>query len=440
MQQSDQIIYFAQGWANERQRIGISQPDRRYHFYAIGRTGTGKSTLLFSKIVQDLNAGNGLALIDPHGDLALRALSFVPRRRQNDCVYINPADVDYPIGLNLLDNVSQDERHVVAAQLVSIFKKFWSDSWGPRMEHVLRNALLALLETPGTTLLALMRLLADASYRKRVVANVTDPVVRYFWLTEFASYPDRLLPEIVSPIQNKIGAYFASEPLRNMLSQKKSTVDFERLVNRQGILIANLAKGRIGEAAANLLGSFLVAKLQFTAMARAEIPENLRRDFYLYVDEFQNFTTESFADILAEARKYRLNLILAHQYLAQLSETVRDAVLANVGTLVIFRVGPHDAQILSKEFGEEWPATNLLNLSPYHVWYKMTQHNTVSRNHPGTTLPPPPLPPNVDDRIAQLIRLSRQRFARPRELVAANIEKFLRKGNHAEHIKETQKR
>lgn len=440
MQQNDNTIYFAQAWADEGQRIGISQPDRRYHFYAIGRTGTGKSTLLFTKIVQDLNAGNGLALIDPHGDLAQRALSFVPRHRQNDCVYINPADIDYPIGLNVLDNVSSAERHVVAAHLVSIFQKFWKDSWGPRMEHVLRNALLALLETPDTTLLALLRLLTDASYRKRVIANITDPVVRYFWLAEFAGYPDRLLPEIVSPIQNKIGAYFAHEPLRNMLSQKKSTIDFERLVNNQGILIANLAKGRIGEAAANLLGSFLVSKLQFTAMARANIPEEERRDFYLYVDEFQNFTTESFADILAEARKYRLNLILAHQYLGQLSETIRDAVLANVGTMVVFRVGPSDAQILSREFGDAWPASNLLNLDPYHVWYKMTQNNVVSRNHPATSLPPPASLPNADERVRRLIMLSRQRFARPREHVVAQIEKFLRNGHHAQRTKVPHKR
>ncbi len=417
--------YFARGYVGyAEQTIGIAQPDRRYHFYAIGRTGTGKSTLLFSKIIQDLSAGRGLALIDPHGDLAEAVLPYIPRKQRHRLVYLNPADLDYPIGLNLLERRQGSERHLLADNLMTIFRKIWADSWGPRMSYLLHNALLALLETPGATLLSMTRLLSDERFRKSIVRKVSDPVVRHYWDKEFAAFPARLLPEVVSPIQNKIGAYLSNRPLRNILGQSKSSIRFDQIVNQGQILIVNLAKGRLGTEAANLLGSFVVTGLQLAAMARANLPEDERRDFYLYVDEFQNFTTESFADILSEARKYRLNLILAHQYLGQVEPRIREAVLANAGTLVVFRVGPEDAQLLGKEFGTEWRWDNLVNLNPYEIYYKLMQAGKVTDPRQALTLAPPERA-GVDQAYKQeLIAGSRQRYGRPRAQVERKIAHF----------------
>jgi len=405
--------------------IGIAPSDRRYHFYTIGRTGTGKSTMLANMIIQDLIAGRGLALIDPHGDLAQQVLAFVPPNRKNHLVYFNPADADYPIGLNVLERVEASERPLVAANLMSVFRKSWSDSWGPRMSYLLHNALLALLENPGSTLLGMVRLLSDERFRNTIVGNIEDPVVRHYWKKEFAGFPERLLPEVISPVQNKIGAYLTHRALRNILGQTRSSVNFEHLLNANGIFIANLSKGLIGEDAANLLGSLLVTKFQLAAMARASMPEHERQDFYLYVDEFHNFTTDSFADILAEARKYRLNLILAHQYLGQLSERTRNAVLANVGTMVMFRLGPDDAKILAKEIEPHYAWNDLVNLSPHEVIYKLQRNGKIDRPHQATTLTPLPAPhPDQESWRQHLIVASRRRYARHRESVERKIGRF----------------
>jgi hypothetical protein len=426
MPTNSQLTYFAQFPTDNNRPIGITLPDRRFHFYAIGRTGTGKSTLLFSKIVQDLRAGRGVGVIDPHGDLAESLLPFIPGHRQNDLVYINPADLNYPVGLNLLEPVEESERHLVAANLLSIFHKLWSDSWGPRLEHLLRNAFLVLLDYPESTLLHLVRLLNDEPFRNRVVKRCRDPLVRNYWQQEFAAYPPRLLPEIISPAQNKVGAYLSNRPLRNMLSQSRTRVNIQQLMDDGGILIVNLAKGRIGEDAANLLGSLLVTKVQLSAMARARLPEDQRRDFYFYADEFHNFTTGSFADILSEARKYRLNLTIANQGLFQLDKNIRDAVLANVGTLVIFRVGPEDARILGSEFGESWPWTNLVNLNPHEIWFKLLRHGRVERPRQAMTLPPPQVNfKDVEKYKQELIEGSRRRYAWTRAKVEQKISRFL---------------
>jgi len=422
--------YFANASGDpESSNIGIARSDRRYHMYCIGRTGTGKSTMLANMIIQDLTAGRGVALIDPHGDLAQQVLAFVPATRKNHLVYFNPADIDYPIGLNILERVEASERPLVAANLMSVFKKSWSDSWGPRMSYLLHNALLALLENSGSTLLGMVRLLADERFRSTIVGNVEDPVVRHYWEKEFASFPKRLLPEVVSPVQNKIGAYLTHRALRNILGQNRS-LNFGHLMNANGILIANLSKGLIGEDAANLLGSLLVTKLQLAAMARAAMPEHERQDFYLYVDEFHNFTTDSFADILAEARKYRLNLILAHQYLGQLSERTRNAVLANVGTMVMFRLGPDDAKILTKEIEPHYEWSDLVNLSAHEVIYKLLRKGKIDRPHHATTLAPMrPLHNNSNAYRQELIEHSRRRHARPRHQVEQRIDRFF----HSRH-------
>ncbi len=425
MSSNNHLTNFARGFVGyQEQTIGIAQEDRRYHFYTIGRTGTGKSTLLFSKIVQDLQAGRGLALIDPHGDLAEAVLPYIPEKRRHRLVYLNPADLDFPIGLNMLEKGKGSERHLLADNLMTIFKKIWADSWGPRMSYLLHNSLLALLENPGSTLLGVVRLLTDDRFRKRMVDNVSDPVVRHYWQREFAAIPARLLPEVVSPVQNKIGAYLSNRPLRNILGQSKSSIKFDQIINQGLIFIVNLSKGRLGSEAANLLGSLVVTGLQLAAMARSNIAETERRNFYLYVDEFQNFTTESFADILSEARKYHLHLVLAHQYLGQLEPRIRDAVLANVGTLVVFRVGPEDAQLLAKEFGPEWPWNNLVNLNPYEIYYKLLRDGKVENPRQAITLAPPEPSQESETYKQELIEAARRRYGRPREVVERKIENF----------------
>lgn len=419
--------YFAHAWANKDQKIGIAQADRRFHFLATGRTGTGKSSLMLNKIVQDIKFGRGVGLIDPHGDLAEAVLPFIPRDRYKQLVYINPTDLDYPVALNLLGKVSEDERHLVAENLLSIFQKIWHDSWGPRMAYLLRNTLLALLENPGSTLLAIPKLLTDEKYRRRMVNNVKDPFVRHYWEKEFAAFPERLRAEVISPVQNKIGAYLTNRLLRNILGQSASTIHFRNIIDQGHILIVNLAKGRLGEEAANLLGSFIVSGLQQAAMARANIPEHQRRDFYLYIDEFQNFTTNAFASALSEIRKYRLSFILAHQYLDQLSESVRNSVLANIGTLVLFRLGSEDAETFGKEFGSEWPISNLVNLNPYEIYYKLMQEGTIQGPYQGITLTPPATEPESSGRQKEeTLRASRRRYGRPRAAVEAKIEQFFK--------------
>lgn len=321
---------------------------------------------------------------------------------------------------------------------MSVFQKLWSDSWGPRMSYLLHNALLALLENPGSTLLGLTRLLSDKKFRNNIVENVGDPVVRNYWEKEFAAFPERILAEVVSPVQNKIGAYLTNRPLRNILGQNKSSINFDQLINSNGILMVNLAKGRIGEEAANLLGSLLVTKLQLAGMSRAKIPESKRKEFFCYLDEFHNLTTKFFATILSESRKYRINFILAHQHLSQLDDEIRDAVLANLGTMVVFRVGLDDAKILSKEFGQDWPWVNLINLSSYEVYYKMLQRGKTGKPYPANSLPPPqPACEDPEGYKQELIEKSRRRYGRPREKVEKKIDGFfgLEQSPHFRHTK-----
>jgi len=376
-------------------------------------------------IRQDLAAGHGLTLIDPHGDLAEQALSFVPRRRINQLVYFDAGDFEYPIGLNIIEHVAPEVRHLLASNLMSVFRKTWGDFWGPRMSYLLHNALLALLETPGNTLLSLARLLSEKEFRDHIIRRIKDPVVKHYWQAEFNAFPMRLLPEIVSPVQNKIGAYLTNQALRNILGQPRTAINFNHLINNRGILIVNLAKGRVGEDAANLLGSLIVTKLQLAALQRTNIQEYQRQDFYLYVDEFQNFTTESFADILAEARKYRLCLVLAHQYLGQLDERIRDAVLANVGTMAVFRIGPDDAKVLEKEFEPRYSWLDLMNLSPHEICYKLMSDGVVREPHRARTFAPEESAiENVEKYKQELIKNSRQRYACSREKIEQSIKRF----------------
>src|SRR3989344_3984309 len=360
-------------------------------------------------IFTDIRAGNGLAVVDPHGDLVEKVLDLVPSNRVNDVIYFNPSDVDYPIAFNPLETVDPKYRHLVASGLVGVFKKIWADSWGPRLEYILRNAILALLEYPGSTLLGVTRILVDKSYLARVVEKITDPVVRSFWVDEFSQWNDRVLQEVISPIQNKVGQFLSSSLIRNIVGQTVSSFNIREVMDQKKILIINLAKGRIGEDNGALLGAMMITKIQLAAMGRVDIPEEERKDFYLYVDEFQNFATESFANILSEARKYHLNLILANQYVTQIDEKVRDAIFGNAGTIVSFRVGAMDAEFLEKEFEPVFMMNDIINLPKYQIYLKLMIDGIAGDAFSATTLPPIKLEDAGNE--LKIIQSSRERYA-----------------------------
>jgi CxxC-x17-CxxC domain-containing protein len=356
---------------NAQKRFGIKTDDRRRHVYLIGKTGMGKSTVLENMVIQDIYNNRGFALVDPHGDLVEKVLKFIPSNRINDVIYFNPSDIDFPIAFNVLEKVDPQYRHLVASGLVGVFKKIWAESWGPRLEYLLRNAILALLDYQDATLLGIPRILVDTTFRKKVIAKIEDPVVKAFWVDEFSKYNQQFLTEAISPIQNKVGQFLSSSLIRNIVGQVHSTIDLRQVMDGGKILLLNLSKGRIGEDNSALLGAMMITKLQLAAMSRVDIPEETRRDFYLYVDEFQNFATESFANILSEARKYRLNLIIAHQYIEQLGEVVKPAVFGNVGTMIVFRIGANDAEELLKEFEPYYTEEHLVNLPKYNFYIKL---------------------------------------------------------------------
>ncbi len=425
-QNDNEIVLFAEtNYRNIRKKFGIKRQDRRRHMYLIGKTGTGKSTTLENMIYQDIQMGHGVAIVDPHGDLAERALDFIPANRINDVIYFNPADTENPFALNVLEQVDASQRHLVASGLVGVFKKIWADSWGPRLEYVLRNTILALLEYPGSTLLGIMRILVDKEFRKKVVDRLTDPVVKSFWTNEYPKYPDRLRAEAIAPIQNKVGQFLSTSLIRDIVGQVKSKINLREIMDNKKILIMNLSKGRIGEDASALLGAMMITKIQMAVMSRINIPEEERQDFYLYVDEFQNFATESFADILSEARKYHLNLILAHQYIDQLTvkdtSRVRDAIFGNVGTMVVFRVGAKDADFLAKEFVPRFEEEDLVDLDQYNIYVKLMIDGLTSEPFSALTLPPLSKP---EGNAQKIIKVSRERYAEPRKLVEEKIARW----------------
>lgn len=419
------LIGFRSDWGNET-AFGLSRADARQHLYVIGKTGSGKTTLLRNLIIQHMEAGNGVGLIDPHGDLAEELLHHVPRLRSNDLVYFNPGDLDFPIGLNLLADVPLDARHLVASGIVGAFKNIWSDSWGPRLEYILHNAISALLDCPGATLLGVNRLLTDATFRSRVMTQIHDPFIRDFWRNEYENYDERFRREAIAPIQNKVGQFLLNPVIRNILGQVKNRVSFPFIMDNGRLFIANLSKGKLGHDKANLLGSLLVTQFQLGAMARSNRPEEERRDFYLFIDEFQNFSTEAFATILAEARKYRLCLTLSHQYVDQLSLPVRQAVFGNMGTVVSFRIGHTDAEVLAKEFVNTFPPKSLVDLDQFEIVVKLLQNGANLEPFRGRSFPPHG---NRGSRIHRLIAHSRERFASPRAKVEDKLNRWMRRIN-----------
>lgn len=400
--------------------FGMKLDDRRRHLALLGKTGMGKSTLLERLATSDIAAGRGVALIDPHGDLAEHLLTAIPKRRTNDVLLFDAGDRAFPIAFNPLSTTRVDDRPLVASGVISAFRKLYPDFWGPRLEHIFRNVLLALLERPDTSLLSAVRMLSDVRYRADVVARVRDPAVRAFWTHEFAAMHPKFQAEAIAPIQNKVGQLVTSPILRHLLGQPKSAVDLRRIMDDGRILVVNLSKGRIGEDASNLLGSLLISTIQLAAMARADVPEAQRRDFFLYVDEVQNFATESFATILSEARKYRLSLIVANQYLAQLDDSTLHALFGNLGTLVAFQAGVKDAEILAEQLGQELTPQDLLMLPRYHAYARLLIDGMPSRPFSLRTLPPEI--PSDPERAEIIRRVSRHRYSRNASQVDTAIE------------------
>jgi CxxC-x17-CxxC domain-containing protein len=419
-----EINFFAKtNFRNQECVFGIKTDDRRRHMYVIGKTGMGKTNLLENMAVQDIRNGKGVCYIDPHGDTAEKLIKAIPADRISDVIYLNPADQNFPLAFNVMEAVDPEYRHLVASGLIGVFKKIWADSWGPRLEYILRNAILALLEYPGSTLLGVTRILVDKKYREKVIEKVTDPVVKQFWVDEFSKWNERVLQEVISPIQNKVGQFLSSSLIRNIVGQTQSSFDIRSVMDSQKILILNLSKGRIGEDNSALLGAMMITKIQLAAMGRVDIPEDDRKDFYLYVDEFQNFATESFANILSEARKYRLDLILANQYITQIDERVRDAIFGNAGTIIAFRVGATDAEFLEKEFAPVFVQNDLVNLPKYQVYLKLMIDGIAGDAFSATTLPPTYIDDTAENE-EKIITYSREHYASSKAEVEDKISRW----------------
>lgn len=388
----DKITFFAKTDARGKEvNFGIKASDRQRHMYVVGKTGMGKSTLLENMAAQDIQNGEGLAFIDPHGSAAETLLEYIPEHRIKDVIYFAPFDLDNPVSFNVMEDVGADKRHLVVSGLMSTFKKIWVDAWSARMEYILTNALLALIEYPDTTLLSVSRLFVDKAYRKKVVDYIKDPAVKAFWVDEFANYTDRFAAEALPAIQNKIGQFTGNPLIRNIIGQPHSSFDIREIMDNKKILIMNLSKGLIGETNANLLGSMLTTRIYLAAMSRAELPVHEMKkmpNFYFYVDEFQSFANATFANILSEARKYHLNLIIAHQYIEQMEDDVRNAVFGNVGTTVTFRVGPFDAEVLETVFAPKFEATDLVNLGFAQIYLTLMIDGIGSQPFSATTLAP----------------------------------------------------
>lgn len=406
--------------------FGLSHTDRQQHVYIVGQTGTGKSTLLLNSLIQDIALGHGVGLIDPHGDLAEELLQHIPLHRVRDVVYFNAADTDYPIGFNLLAQVEPSLQHLAASDVVEVFKSIWGESWGPRMEYLLYACTAALMECQHVTLLAIPRVLTDPIFRDWVIKQVKDPVVQAFWRHDFHRYTgtSQFGDQAVDPVINKVGRLLMARPLRNILGQVANKLDLPYAMDHGRVLIANLSKGHLGADKSDLLGSFLVNRIQLAAMSRARQNRSERKPFYLYVDEFQNFATESFESILSESRKYALSLTLAHQHLRQAPERVANAIFGNIGTMVSFRVGEQDAEILAGEFGgtRRYSAGRFSSLANHEVCVKAINSGVYGDPFIGQTLPPLRTNHNRRDEI---VRYSREHYGTPRQIVEDRIHRWI---------------
>lgn len=425
----NEITFFAKtNFRNREVPFGIKGDDRRRHMYVIGKTGMGKTTLMENMAIQDIRNGHGVCFIDPHGDSVVKILDYVPSGRVNDVIYFNPADLSNPIAFNIMESVENKFKHLVASGLMSVFTKIWANLWSARMEYILGNTIRALLDSPNNTMLGISRMYIDKQYRKRIVDNIKDPMVKMFWTDEFANYDPKWLKEAISPIQNKVGQFLSSAIIRNIVGQPKSTIDLRQIMDERKILLMDLSKGKVGEENAALLGAMIITKIQLAAMSRVDMQEQDRPDFYLYVDEFQNFATESFATILSEARKYHLSLIMGHQYIGQLTPDksntrLRDAIFGNVGTIVCFRVGAADAEYLETEFAPTYTPNDLVNLPKYHILLKLMINGVASEPFSAQSIPV-----NPEFRTGnseKVIRVSRERYGNPIDQVEEKISRWM---------------
>lgn len=428
-QTNNDITFFAKtNFRNKQVPFGIKTDDRRRHMYVIGKTGMGKTTMLENMVIQDIRQGRGVCFIDPHGDSVQKILNYIPSSRINDVIYFNPADLNHPIAFNILEAVESKYKHLVASGLMGVFTKIWANLWSARMEYILNNTILALLDSPGNTMLGIARMYVDKKYRKKIIDNVKDPMVKAFWTDEYANYNEKYRTEAIAPIQNKVGQFLSSAIIRNIVGQTSSTLDLREIMDNQKILLLDLSKGKVGEDNASLLGAMIITKLQLAALSRVDIPEEERKDFYLYVDEFQNFATDSFATILSEARKYHLNLTMGHQYIGQLvtdrnNSKIRDAVFGNVGTMVIFRVGAADAEFLETEFEPLFTPADLVNLPKWHIILKLMINGVSSDPFSAVTIPPNQA--HLTSNGEKVIKVSRERYANSVTEVEDKISRWM---------------
>lgn len=405
-----EVNFFAKAeFKNQEQIFGIKTPDRRKHVYIIGKTGSGKSTLISNMAIDDIRRGRGVGIIDPHGDLTESILDYIPKRRINDVVYLEAFDQERPFHLNILEVHNPEQKHLVASGIVSIFQKMYGHSWGPRLEYILRNLILTLIEVQGSTLYDGMRVLTDKKFRDGILKQVHDPVILNFWKTEFDVMSEKQRVESVASIQNKLGQFVSAPMIRNILSNPTSSIDLAQIMNEGKILLVNLSQGKLGEDNAALLGAMIITQIQLAAMGRSYIKEEDRRDFFLYVDEFQNFATSSFVKILSEARKYRLALTLANQYIDQFEEEIRNAIFGNAGTIISFVVGARDATHLTKEFGGIYSEADLVGLGKFEIVLKLSVDSMTTSPFPARTLPPPKL---ANDNREKIVRLSKEKYGR----------------------------
>ena len=385
--ENNPIAIFAQtNFRNQKQIFGIKKLDRRQHMYIIGQTGTGKTTLLETMIRQDMEKGEGLAVIDPHGDFVDRLFQSVPEHREGDVVYLDATNPNCPYGFNPFESVPEHRRALAASGILEAFQKIWSTTWGPRLEHILRNTLLTLFEQPSATLADVSLLFNDELFRRRAVYKVSNPQVKKFWQDEFEKFPIRYRTESLAPIQNKIGAFMSDPVIHRVMTAKNNNLDIRKSMDEGKIILVNLAKGRIGTDNSALLGAMIVSHIGLAAISRAEVPEHERRDFYLYLDEFQNFTTLSMANMLSELRKYHLCMIMAHQYLSQINQEVRDAVFGNAGTFISFRIGLRDAELIEKEFYPKFSREDIINLPNYNIYLKLMIDGEISKPFSAKTI------------------------------------------------------
>lgn len=417
---ADISLFGLTNFRGKQEKFGIKRRDRGRHLYIIGQTGTGKSKLLNLLTLSDIYHDQGFAIIDPHGDFAVDMLQFIPEHRLKDVIYFNPTDRDFPIAFNPLEVTDPIMKNNISSEMIGVLKRMF-DSWGPRLEYILRYTILALLDYPDSTLLGITRMLTEKEFRKKVIREIQDPVVKNFWVNEFASWNDKFANEAVAPVLNKVGAFTANPLIRNIIGQPKSGMDLRKIMDEGKILIVNLSRGQIGEDNAAILGAMMVTKIQLAAMGRANVPLEQRRPFYLYVDEFQNFATDSFAVILSEARKYGLNLTVANQYVSQMPQEVRDAVFGNVGSMVSFRVGPEDSNILARNFEPVFEASDLVKLNNQHIVISMSVDGEKAIPFSATTLRFPEPEQDITDRI---VEMTRAKYASHRTEVEKSIEEW----------------